>query len=71
MREENMGAIDKPAVPRLLADMLSKGTLSKTTSELEDAIQSLGSSISIRNDVEGTYISGVTLTKTLINHEIY
>jgi len=57
------GTIEKPAVPRLLADMLSKGTLSKTTSELEDAIQSLGSSISIRNDVEGTYITGVTLNK--------
>ena len=43
--------------------MLSKGTANKTTSELEEAIQSLGSSISIRNDVEGTYISGFTLSK--------
>ena len=50
--------------------MLSKGTASKTTSELEDAIQSLGSSISIRNDVEGTYISGVTLRKNFdADHE--
>ena len=57
------GAADKPAIPRLLAEMLSKGTANKTTSELEEAIQSLGSSISIRNDVEGTYISGFTLSK--------
>ena len=57
------GAANKPAIPRLLAEMLSKGTANKTTSELEEAIQSLGSSISIRNDVEGTYISGLTLSK--------
>ena len=57
------GAVDKPAIPRLLAEMLGKGTLNKTTSEVEDAIQSLGSSISIRNNVEGTYITGVTLNK--------
>ena len=63
MQVRKYGAADKPAIPRLLAEMLSKGTANKTTSELEEAIQSLGSSISIRNDVEGTYISGFTLSK--------
>jgi len=43
--------------------MLEKGTANKTTAELEDAIKSLGSSISISSGNTGTFVSGTTLRR--------
>ena len=57
------GRTDKPAVPALTADMMLKGTTSKTTAELEDAIKSLGSSISVNIGSESVSISGNTLAR--------
>jgi len=57
------GSVDKPAVAALTADMLEKGTANKTTAELEDAIKSLGSSISISNGDTGTFVTGTTLKR--------
>ena len=57
------GSVEKPAVAALTADMLEKGTVSKTTAQLEDAIKSLGSSISISNGNTGTFVTGTTLKR--------
>ena len=57
------GSVDKPAIAALTADLLEKGTANKTTAELEDAIKSLGSSISVSNGNTGTFISGTTLKR--------
>jgi zinc protease len=57
------GNVDKPAVARLTADILEKGTALKTTAELEDAINALGSSISINAGSLQTQISGTTLSR--------
>ncbi|MBL4595905.1 MAG: insulinase family protein [Robiginitomaculum sp.] len=55
--------INKPAVPALTADMLNKGTMNKTTAELEDAIKSIGSSITISSTRDGTVVTGSTLAR--------
>ena len=47
----------------MTADLLPKGTLSKTTAELEDAIKSLGSTISISAGPFGVYLTGNTLAR--------
>jgi len=57
------GSVDKPAIAALTADLLEKGTANKTTAQLEDAIKSLGSSISISNGDTGTFITGTTLKR--------
>ena len=57
------GSVEKPAVATLTADMLEKGTANKTTAELEDAIKSLGSSISVSSGATGTFVSGTTLKR--------
>ena len=57
------GSVDKPAIAALTADMLEKGTANKTTAELEDAIKSLGSSISVSNGNTGTFVTGTTLKR--------
>ena len=57
------GSVDKPAIAALTADMLEKGTANKTTAELEDAIKSLGSSISVSSGNTGTFITGTTLKR--------
>ena len=54
---------NKIAVPGMTADMLSKGTASKTTAELEEAIGALGSTISVSAGDTGTFISGTTLSR--------
>ncbi|MEL6378342.1 MAG: pitrilysin family protein [Pseudomonadota bacterium] len=59
------GTADKPAVANLTADLLEKGTQTKTTAELEDAIKMLGSSISFSAGPNGSYISGQTLARNL------
>jgi len=43
--------------------MIEKGTANKTTAELEDAIKSLGSSISVSNGNTGTFVTGTTLKR--------
>ncbi len=59
----NRGDYDKPAVSDMTAAMLEKGTANKTPAELEDAIKSLGSSISISAGQFGVYITGNTLAR--------
>jgi len=59
------GNPDKPAIANLTADILEKGTANKTTAELEDAIKSLGSSLSIYGTTYATYVSGTTLARNL------
>ncbi|MCI5048136.1 MAG: insulinase family protein [Aquisalinus sp.] len=57
------GDAAKPAVANMTADMLEKGTASKTTAELEDAINKLGSSIRISAGSYGTFVQGETLAR--------
>ncbi len=57
------GDYEKPAVSDMTAAILEKGTANKTPAELEDAIKSLGSSISISSGQFGTYVSGNTLAR--------
>lgn len=59
----NRGSVEKPAVPALTADLMEKGTANKSTAELEDAIKSLGSSISIGVGADSAQISGSTLAR--------
>jgi len=56
-------SVNKPAVAALTADMLEKGTVQKTTAQLEDAIKSLGSSVSVSNGDTGTFVTGTTLKR--------
>jgi len=58
------GDVKAPGVPALTADLLLKGTAHKTPAELEAAIESLGSTLSITNGATGTFIIG-TARKTL------
>jgi len=57
------GDVSKPAVPALTADLMNKGTASKTTAELEDAIKALGSTINISTGNTATFISGTSLNR--------
>ena len=57
------GDYDKPAIPDMVSAMLEKGTAQKTTAELEDAIKSLGSSVSLSTSANGTYVRGKTLSR--------
>ena len=59
------GSVDRPGTANLTADMLEKGTAKKTPAELEDAIKSLGSSITVSGGQFGTYVSGTTLARNL------
>ncbi|NND52267.1 MAG: insulinase family protein, partial [Flavobacteriaceae bacterium] len=54
---------DKIGVSNLLAQLLTKGTQSKTPEELEIAIESLGASIDAYSTDEDIIISGNTLSK--------
>lgn len=54
---------NKPAIANLTADLLNKGTANKTTAELEDAIKSLGSTISYSANATSTRVSGRTLSR--------
>lgn len=59
------GDVAKPAVASLTADLLQKGTKNKTTAELQDAIKSLGSKISISASSSNTWVVGQTLARNL------
>tara|TARA_R110002073_G_scaffold89852_6_gene212517 strand:- start:33284 stop:36115 length:2832 start_codon:yes stop_codon:yes gene_type:complete len=56
-------SIDKLGVANLTADLMEKGTKSKTVSELEDALAQLGASVNIFSGRESIRISGTTLAK--------
>jgi zinc protease len=60
---DRRGTLEQPAVATLTAALMNKGTNNKTTAELEDAIKSLGSSISISSTQSGTYLQGSTLAR--------
>ncbi|MGB8705986.1 MAG: pitrilysin family protein [Gillisia sp.] len=54
---------DKIGVSNLLAELLTKGTATKTPQELEEAIELLGSSIDVRAEDDKIILSGSTLSK--------
>lgn len=47
-----------------VAEMMNKGTQSKTTAELEDTLKSLGASITVAANPENITISGATLARS-------
>jgi len=55
--------VSKIGVSNMLADLLTKGTKNKTAEELENAIESLGATISASADAESITITGSTLAK--------
>ncbi len=57
------GDFAKPAIPDLVSAMLKKGTINKTTAELENAIESLGSQINVSSSETGTFITGRSLSR--------
>lgn len=54
---------NKVGVSNLLARLMTKGTATKTTAELEEAIESLGASINVFATDESVIVSGNTLAK--------
>lgn len=58
--------IDKPGVANLLAELLNKGTKSKTTAELEAAIRKLGANINVYATTETITFSGNTLARNYV-----
>ncbi|MGM5471145.1 M16 family metallopeptidase [Flavobacteriaceae bacterium LMO-SS05] len=57
---------DKIGVSNLLAGLMTKGTLTKTPEELENAIETLGASIDAHATKESIVISGNTLAKNYV-----
>ncbi|HEA31020.1 MAG TPA: insulinase family protein [Leeuwenhoekiella sp.] len=55
--------LDKPGVANLVAEMLSKGTATKTTAQLQAAIDLLGASINVDARQESIAIYGSTLAR--------
>ena len=60
---QSLDADNKAGTSLMLGAMLKEGTKSKTPAEFEEAIDLLGSSISVSPDLEGLYVSGNTLAK--------
>ncbi len=54
---------EKPGAANLLAEILDKGTTTRTAAELEEAIAALGTTISVGADDERFVISGRTLSR--------
>ncbi|MFC4634874.1 M16 family metallopeptidase [Dokdonia ponticola] len=54
---------EKVGVSNLMAQLMTKGTATKTTAELEEAIESLGASIYVYAGDESVTVSGNTLAK--------
>ncbi|WP_339702644.1 pitrilysin family protein [Algoriphagus aquimarinus] len=54
---------EKVGVANLLAQLMTKGTKTKTTAELEDAIDQLGASVNVYATTESTTISVNTLSR--------
>jgi zinc protease len=57
--------IDKVGVANLVGEMMMQGTLNRTTSELEQAIEALGANINVSTGSESIRITGNTLAKNL------
>lgn len=55
---------DSRGTANFVAEMMNKGTKSKTTAELEDALKSLGASVTVTANSENITISGATLTRS-------
>ncbi|PPK85649.1 zinc protease [Neolewinella xylanilytica] len=53
----------KPGVAYFLAEMMTRGTKTKTPAELENAIELLGASITVRAGTESITVSGTTLAR--------
>ncbi len=60
---QNRAGAAMPALADMTGDMLEKGTTTLSTAQFEDAVKSLGSSISVSADSTETYISGNTLAR--------
>ena len=60
---QSLDTENKAGTTLILGAMLKEGTKSKTPAEFEEAIDLLGSSISVSADLEGLYVSGNTLAK--------
>jgi zinc protease len=60
--------VSKIGVSNILAELLTKGKKNKTAEELENAIESLGATISATADAESITIAGSTL-KLQSNHK--
>lgn len=58
--------LEKTGVSNLLAELMTKGTASKTAEELEYAIETLGASILANASKESIIISGNTLSKNYV-----
>lgn len=56
-------SVNKPGVANLMADLMTRGTASKTPAELEAAIQKLGANINVYAGGEGVYVTGNTLAR--------
>ncbi|MGB3800717.1 MAG: pitrilysin family protein, partial [Lewinella sp.] len=56
-------SLDKPGVAYFLAEMMTRGTKTKTPAELENAIELLGASINVRAGTESLTVSGTTLAR--------
>lgn len=54
---------NKIGVSNLMAELMNKGTATKTPEELENAIETLGASINVSATKEAIIISGTTLSK--------
>jgi zinc protease len=55
--------LEKIGVSRMLADLMNKGTATKTPSELEEAIDQLGASINVRSSNSHISISASSLSR--------
>jgi zinc protease len=55
--------IDKIGVSGMLADLMNKGTATKTAAELEEAIDQLGASINVRSSNQSISVSASSLSR--------
>lgn len=58
-----LDSLEKPGMANFVAEMMNKGTRSKTTGELEDILKALGASIAVTANPENITISGATLAR--------
>ena len=59
-----LDSLEKPGMANYVAEMMNKGTRSRTTAELEDTLKSLGASIAVTANPENITISGATLARS-------
>ncbi len=58
-----LDSLEKPGTANFVAEMMNKGTLNRTTAEIEDALKSLGARIAVSANPENITISGATLAR--------